>query len=185
MNTRNTSDYYKVLNVADSASPEEIKRAYRSAARRYHPDTGGLYSSGKDFSNLNEAYRILSDPDLRRSYDLKLLRKRMSLAQIRVRAKTATDFNQSKARPDSESSAKSARFKVRKSGVGNEQGSSRVPSLSLWKKIKEKLKTLHRIPSYKRKVGAKAADKLLDHVVQIDALESIHGTIKEIEIVLF
>ncbi|HEV8485338.1 MAG TPA: DnaJ domain-containing protein [Blastocatellia bacterium] len=60
-------DYYEVLCVAESASAEEIDRAFRSEARRRHPDGGG---SEEEMKLLNEAHDVLSDSELRKAYDL-------------------------------------------------------------------------------------------------------------------
>lgn len=59
-------DYYKILGVSSSATPEEIKKAYRKLAHKYHPDKGG---DEKKFKEINEAYQILSDKDKKSQYD--------------------------------------------------------------------------------------------------------------------
>ncbi len=59
-------DYYKVLEVSSSATEEEIKKAYRKLAHKYHPDKGG---DEKKFREINEAYQILSDKNKRAQYD--------------------------------------------------------------------------------------------------------------------
>lgn len=59
-------DYYKVLGVAQNASKEEIKKAYRSLAHKFHPDKGG---DAEQFKEVNEAYQILSDDRKRAQYD--------------------------------------------------------------------------------------------------------------------
>jgi molecular chaperone DnaJ len=59
-------DYYKILGIPRNASQEEIKRAYYRLAHKYHPDKGG---DPEKFKEINEAYRILSDPEKRRQYD--------------------------------------------------------------------------------------------------------------------
>jgi len=61
------TDYYSVLGINKSASPEEIKRAYRSMAMKHHPDRGGDESK---FKQINEAYEILSDPDKKQMVDM-------------------------------------------------------------------------------------------------------------------
>jgi len=63
-------DYYKVLGVSKSASAEDIKKAFRKLARRYHPDVNpGDQKSEEKFKEINEAYEVLSDVTKRRKYD--------------------------------------------------------------------------------------------------------------------
>ena len=59
-------DYYKILGVSQSASPEEIRRAYHKLAHRHHPHKGG---DEKKFKEINEAYQTLSDKEKRTQYD--------------------------------------------------------------------------------------------------------------------
>ena len=61
-------DYYEVLGVSPDAGAEEIKRAYRQLARRYHPDISGD-ERGAAFLELARAYDVLRDPARRRHYD--------------------------------------------------------------------------------------------------------------------
>ncbi|ADH86024.1 DnaJ C-terminal domain-containing protein [Desulfurivibrio alkaliphilus] len=63
-------DYYKALGVGRSASPEEIKKAYRKLALKYHPDRNqGNKEAENRFKEISEAYAVLSDPEKRKQYD--------------------------------------------------------------------------------------------------------------------
>lgn len=74
-------NFYKVLGIDQKAGPEKIKKAFRQAAKRYHPDV-----SPKDeekFKEVQEAYETLSDPEKKAAYDREILKKRTPVAQPR------------------------------------------------------------------------------------------------------
>lgn len=63
-------DYYKILELSQDASPDEIKKAYRKLALKYHPDkTKGDKVAEEKFKQINQAYQILSDPAKKQQYD--------------------------------------------------------------------------------------------------------------------
>ena len=62
-------DYYAILGVGKTATQEEVQRAYRKLARKYHPDINKESSAEEKFKQINEAYEVLGDPEKRARYD--------------------------------------------------------------------------------------------------------------------
>jgi curved DNA-binding protein len=62
-------DYYEIMGLARDATQDEIKRAYRKLARKYHPDVSKEADSEERFKELGEAYEVLKDPEKRAAYD--------------------------------------------------------------------------------------------------------------------
>lgn len=75
-------DYYKIIGVKKDASQDEIKRAYRKLARKYHPDVSKEADAETRFKEVGEAYEALKDPEKRAAYD-----------QLGANWKSGQDFN--------------------------------------------------------------------------------------------
>lgn len=69
MCTKMGKDYYKTLGIPKSANEEEIKKAYRRMALRFHPDKNKDANAEEKFKEIAEAYEVLSDPKKRAVYD--------------------------------------------------------------------------------------------------------------------
>lgn len=65
----NKRDYYEVLGLTKSASEDDIKKAYRKLAKKYHPDVNKAADAEAKFKEINEAYEVLSDPQKKATYD--------------------------------------------------------------------------------------------------------------------
>lgn len=62
-------DFYEILGVSKTATPDELKRAYRKLALEYHPDKNKSKEAEEKFKEINQAYEVLSDPQKRATYD--------------------------------------------------------------------------------------------------------------------
>ena len=62
-------DYYEILGIKRGASQDEVQRAYRKLARKYHPDVNKASNAEEKFKEINEAHEVLKDPEKRKMYD--------------------------------------------------------------------------------------------------------------------
>ena len=72
------ADHYKILNLAQNASEDDIKKAFRKLALKYHPDKNKEEGAIDNFRRVKLAHEILGDPVKRRNYDAELRRSRSS-----------------------------------------------------------------------------------------------------------
>jgi len=143
-------NHYQTLGLNTSATAEEIRRAYRVLARRYHPDVNPGRHSEQKFKEIADAYRVLSDPERRRGYDAEFEQLRRGGADPRMNAYakqaggTATStgrrptarerFQEAKAREDVTRSRESPR-----SPRGDAAPSLESDLKTLWRKTRSKL----------------------------------------------
>ncbi|MBI6871325.1 J domain-containing protein [Clostridium aciditolerans] len=85
-------DYYKILDIQVTATKDEIKNAFRTLAKKYHPDKNkDNEDTLRKFQDINEAYQVLSDEDSRKEYD-----KKLSSFNQNNNKKTSNNDNKSK-----------------------------------------------------------------------------------------
>lgn len=95
------NEYYRTLGVQPGASQDDLKKAYRALAKKYHPDLHpGDQEAETRFKEVNEAYEVLGDPDKRKEYDAKQQTAQRHQAPNKARSATRTsrggpvDFSQ-------------------------------------------------------------------------------------------
>jgi curved DNA-binding protein CbpA len=84
------NDPYKVLNINEKATPDEIHRAYRALAWRYHPDRNHSSTAAALMARINEAYEVLREPKKRSVYDNKHTGKDSKIDDVVLRAARET-----------------------------------------------------------------------------------------------
>ena len=86
------NNLYKILHVSDTVSTEELKKAYRTLTKKYHPDVNpGDSQAEAQFKQINEAYDILRNPERRKEYDIS--QKRQSRQAPAQDVKRQTDVS--------------------------------------------------------------------------------------------
>jgi curved DNA-binding protein CbpA len=88
-------DYYQILGISRDASPEDIKKAFRRLALRYHPDRNpeSIQEAEAKFKEINEAYEVLGNEEKRQQYDYLTKYVRSQTARVRVNMVFTDDFN--------------------------------------------------------------------------------------------
>ncbi|MGK7914928.1 MAG: J domain-containing protein [Prochloraceae cyanobacterium] len=87
-------NHYQILEVSHKATHQEIKQAYRRLVKRFHPDSGSQTADREKIVEVNAAYEVLGDPQLRRSYDLQLTSQDLYRSTIKRQQRTADAQNQ-------------------------------------------------------------------------------------------
>ena len=78
MSAPRKADYYELLGIHAHATLEEIRRAYRARAMELHPDRNKAADATERFMEVNEAHRVLSDPEQRERYDAERIKQRLA-----------------------------------------------------------------------------------------------------------
>ncbi len=103
-------DYYKTLNITRDASEEDIKKAYKQQAKRYHPDINKSAGAEEKFKQINEAYDVLHDPERKKLYDIYGQSWRDAQAQQANQAHSSTSGNRTSNQWNQDGSSRTFRF---------------------------------------------------------------------------
>ena len=160
--TNMTKDYYKILDISEFSTQEEIKCAYRKLARKWHPDIAGNSTSViSKFKEINEAYEILSNAAKKVDYD---------------RARKFYNYTSKPKNESKEENTASRNFNNTKNKKKNEHNYQNA-SFNWEEFISKKLKK-EKEEKRESRVGKKGADIFSD--VEITVFEAINGTVKVI-----
>ena len=184
-------NYYIILGISSAASMQEIRRAYRILARRYHPDVNPGAESEAKFKTIAEAYKILNDPKKKSEYDAKLSESE-SATRERHRAFSAYDHAAKHAQtrrtrtPPAWNKSEWKEEKISEASDTMDSWASRLKDLS-FNKTKTRLKNLfpENFPFSKRSRTRRRGsqiDQLLIVEASISVFDAIKGVKKSVEI---
>lgn len=185
-------DYYRILGIKNSASIDDIKRAYRILARRYHPDINPAESASNRFREVQEAYQTLSDPDKRQLYDMTAEAYQKKTFDARLKGYSKAHGFEQTPKPSSDYSATFKKETAKKQSENTNQGASP------WEVVSEDIEALKEsisgakkhlkglIESVKKSGKAllkKRGPKISIVELSITVEESIRGARKKVELV--
>lgn len=180
-------NHYQTLGVRPSATQDEIRRAYRILARRYHPDVNPGEKSGEKFKLIAHAYAVLGDPSKRAAYDLELERMTREYGQAAYRAQQARQDAQ-RARERYEALQRKLRTAQQTAEARPERVAREMPSISrLFGQAKDRV---FRWMGSRADIGAGAGKRIREAFgkkisvieVSLTIQEAISGLKKSIEI---
>ncbi len=160
------TDYYAVLRLPAGASSEEVHRAYRALAMRYHPDRNPVPEAAATMSRINEAYAVLSEPSRRRKYD----------QQQRLSCSGDLSFPILAAARDSILRHRWTVLQDNGSSVLLEQGSHRVRVSFIDRLTNEKLRKLGRQYTGFAVVLAVEVEKPINLSLQVAVIDLLHSS---------
>ena len=161
-----TKDYYKILDISEFSTQEEIKSAYRKLARKWHPDVAGNTPDViSKFKEINEAYEILSDRAKKADYDTA---KRFYDYGRQTSQKSNTSTHSNATRPDTEKKQEESKKSSKKTGFSFN-----------WEEFVAKK---YRESQYKKEQEEKKSKRGKDIYsdIEISIFEAINGTTKVI-----
>lgn len=119
-------NHYETLGINSSATPDEVRRAYRILARRYHPDLNPGKGTEDKFKLISESYAVLSDPERRRVFDIELQAFQAKATRASAAADASARARRAKAWQRAEEAAERARDQGRPDGAFWRSGAFRV-----------------------------------------------------------
>lgn len=171
-------NHYETLGISSSASSEEIRRAYRVLARRYHPDVNpGKPAAEERFKKIAAAYAVLSEPDKKRTYDEELERLFNADKEFGYRNFQESQRRQSSARKRyMEAQAKAEQIR-KKTKPGAQEPKKKKPDSGIFSTLKNAFSLFH-IP----KETSQKATKVSVIEVSVTIKDALYGVKKTVEL---